>query len=230
MESILVTLQIDCSQTASTFWWTYWKTSNDSILDCRAMARSSKSSWWNSHLKIASGWSWYQNSNCMRQMSFQISSIEIWGTPYCLFKNVTVFTWFSWLQIILSALTATFVDRWFMRKTKGVCKSYAAILICCRTWWLALSCGWWWVIIFLKISQRRMWTLSRDNVITKSKHDIQNKNSCLQSYGIWAASILLTHSKMISKWTATILWQIYLFHLNKWSFLEEGRHIRNNLW
>jgi hypothetical protein len=56
------------------------------------------------------------------------------------------------------------------------------------------------------------------------------KNSCLRWHRIRAASILSTDSQMIRKWTAPILWQIYLFHLNKRSFLEEGHHIINDLW
>jgi hypothetical protein len=40
------------------------------------------------------------------------------------------------------------------------------------------------------ISLRRMWTLSRDDLVTKLTLDIQSKNSCLQSYGILAASML----------------------------------------
>jgi hypothetical protein len=74
-----------------------------------------------------------------------------------------------------------------------------------------------------------MWTLSKDDVITKPRLDIHSKNSCLQSCGIWAASILSTDSQMIPKWTAIILWQTYSFYLNKQSFFEEGRRIRNDL-
>jgi transposase len=47
-------------------------------------------------------------------------------------------------------LSSAFVDRRFTPKTKGACKSYVAILVCCRTWWLASSCDWWWVVIFLQ--------------------------------------------------------------------------------
>jgi hypothetical protein len=45
----------------------------------------------------------------------------------------------------------------------------------------------------------RMWTLSRDDVATKSRLHVQSKNSCLQSYEISAASMLSTDSQMISK-------------------------------
>jgi hypothetical protein len=83
---------------------------------------------------------------------------------------------------------------------------------------------------FFNTFSRRMWTLSRDDVMTKPKHDIQSKHSCLRSYGIRAASMLSTDSQMIAKWTAPILWQIYLFNSNSRSFLEEGRRIENDLW
>jgi hypothetical protein len=43
-------------------------------------------------------------------------------------------------------------------------------------------------------SPRRMWILSRDDVATKSRLDIQSKTACLQSYGIRAASMLSTDS------------------------------------
>jgi hypothetical protein len=48
-------------------------------------------------------------------------------------------------------------------------------------------------------SRRRMWTLSRDDVAIKSRLDIQSKNSCLQSYGIRAASMSLTDFQMTPK-------------------------------
>jgi hypothetical protein len=67
------------------------------------------------------------------------------------------------------------------------------------------------------------WSQSRD-LIFRVKH------SCLQSCEIRAASILLTDSQMMPKWTSTILWQTYSFHLNKRSFLGKGRCIRNYLW
>jgi hypothetical protein len=37
-------------------------------------------------------------------------------------------------------------------------------------------------------------------------------------------------SKWYPEWTVSILWGISSFHLNKRSFLEEGRCIRNDLW
>jgi hypothetical protein len=86
---------------------------------------------------------------------------------------------------------------------------------------------------FFNTSPCRMWTLSRDGVVTRPRLDIQSKNSCLQSYRIRAASMLSTDSQMIPKWIAHILWQIYLFHLfysNNRSFLEEGHRIKNNWW
>jgi hypothetical protein len=73
--------------------------------------------------------------------------------------------------------------------------------------------GWHYLVIgnescfFLDKSPRRIWDLSRDDVITKPRHDIQSKNSCSRSYGTRTASILLTSSQMMPKWIATILWQ-----------------------
>jgi hypothetical protein len=52
---------------------------------------------------------------------------------------------------------------------------------------------------FFNILSRRMWMLSSDNVITKSRHDIQTENSCLESYGIPATSMLSTDSQIIPK-------------------------------
>jgi hypothetical protein len=37
---------------------------------------------------------------------------------------------------------------------------------------------------FFNTSSRRMWTLSRDDVVTKQRLGFQSKNSCSQSYGI----------------------------------------------
>jgi hypothetical protein len=83
---------------------------------------------------------------------------------------------------------------------------------------------------FLNTSLRRMWTLSRDDMVTKLRLDIQSKNSCLRLCGTRAVSMLLTDSQMISKWTVTILWQICSFYLNRRSFLDEECRIRNDLW
>jgi hypothetical protein len=43
---------------------------------------------------------------------------------------------------------------------------------------------------FFDTSPRRIGTLSRDDVVTKSKHQIQSKNSWLRSYGIRLGSML----------------------------------------
>jgi hypothetical protein len=81
---------------------------------------------------------------------------------------------------------------------------------------------------FFNTSPRRMWILSKDDVVTKSRLDIQSKKSCFQSYGIRAASMLSTDSQMISKWTAPTLWQIYLLYSIKQSFLDKERCIKSD--
>jgi hypothetical protein len=58
---------------------------------------------------------------------------------------------------------------------------------------------------FFNTSPRRMWTLSRDDVVTKPRRDIQSKNSCLRSYGIRAASMLSKDFQTMPKRTAPIL-------------------------
>jgi hypothetical protein len=83
---------------------------------------------------------------------------------------------------------------------------------------------------FLNRSPCHMSTPLRDDMITNPRLDIQSKNSCLKAYGIPAAAMLLTDSQMILKWTETIFWQIYSFHLKSRSFLEEERHMRNDWW
>jgi hypothetical protein len=55
------------------------------------------------------------------------------------------------------------------------------------------------LLFFFDTLPRCMWTLLRDDVVTKPRLDIQSKKSCLQSYGIRAASMLSTDSHMISK-------------------------------
>jgi hypothetical protein len=50
---------------------------------------------------------------------------------------------------------------------------------------------------FFERTPCRMWTLSRDNVVTKPKHQIQGKNPCLQSYRIQLGSVLSIDSQMI---------------------------------
>jgi hypothetical protein len=52
---------------------------------------------------------------------------------------------------------------------------------------------------FFNISPRRMWTLSRADVATRARLEIQRKNPCLQSYGIRAASILSTYFQITPK-------------------------------
>jgi hypothetical protein len=53
--------------------------------------------------------------------------------------------------------------------------------------------------LFLDALPGYMWTLLRDDGVTKTRFNIKAKNSCLQSYGSRAASILLTDSQIISK-------------------------------
>jgi transposase InsO family protein len=67
------------------------------------------------------------------------------------------------------------VDRGFTPNTEGWCKHYVAAIACCPAWWLASSCDWWRVLVFFDTSPRRMWTLSRDDVTTRPRQQIQNK-------------------------------------------------------
>jgi hypothetical protein len=54
--------------------------------------------------------------------------------------------------------------------------------------------------LFFNISPRRMWTLSRDDVVTKSRLDIQSKKLMFRmiwnSSGFYAINRLLNHTKM----------------------------------
>jgi hypothetical protein len=68
-----------------------------------------------------------------------------------------------------------------------------------------------------------MWSQNRDMIF-------RAKSLCLRLYGIPAASMLSTDSQIISKWTASISRQIYLFRSNNRSFLEEGRCMKDDLW
>jgi hypothetical protein len=73
------------------------------------------------------------------------------------------------------------------------------------------------------LCREMIWSQNRDMIL-------RAKDSSLRSYGIQAASMLSTDPQIRLKWTATILWQIHLFHLNKRSFSNEVHHTRNNLW
>jgi hypothetical protein len=68
-----------------------------------------------------------------------------------------------------------------------------------------------------------MWPQNRDS-------KFRAKSLCSRLYGIRLGSMLSTDFQMISKWTARTLWQIYLLHSKKRSFLKEGRRIKNDLW
>jgi hypothetical protein len=169
------------------------------------MARSSRPPWRNSHQNTSSGWSWCQNAGYIGQIDFRISLFDSWDTTCCLFNSVTAFTWFYRLQIVPFALSVASVDIWFARETDGICADHAARLRYCWTKWLTSSRDWWWAMIFLNTLSRRIWTLSRDDMVTKPRLNIQSKNSCLRSCGTRAASMLSTNSQIISKRTATIL-------------------------
>jgi hypothetical protein len=52
---------------------------------------------------------------------------------------------------------------------------------------------------FFNSSPRRMWMLSRDDVVIKSRHDIQSKSLCLRVYEIPAAFMLSIDSQIIPK-------------------------------
>jgi hypothetical protein len=83
---------------------------------------------------------------------------------------------------------------------------------------------------FYNISSRRMWTLSRNDVITKPRHDIQRK-SFIHSIiwnpsGFSALDRLPNHSKMKSAYFLTNM----LIPIDKRSFLEEGHCMKDDLW
>jgi hypothetical protein len=178
------------------------------------------------HNEIRSGrplWMILMTKFCyFREISVWNSSIDVRETVCWSFGSVAAFTWISLVQIVPFALGSAPVDRWSTAKTKGVCKCYVAIIACCRTERLASSCDWWWFLVFFDRLPCRMWTLSRDNVVTKSRLDIQSKSLCLRLYGIPAASIWLTDSQMISKWTAPISWQICLSYRTNDLFSRKG--------
>jgi hypothetical protein len=150
-------LQTDCRQTSGTVWWICLSTSNDLILYCRGTAQSSRPAWWNSHWKTSAWWSWHENCGYIEQISvwILISSFDIdnWETACCSSNSVAVFA-FAWVIPFASnhsiCIGSVSVDRQFMQRAKGGCKSYVAILACCPTWWLASSCDWWSVMIFLE--------------------------------------------------------------------------------
>jgi hypothetical protein len=109
---------------------------------------------------------------------------------------------------------------------KRYCHSYMLVnVIIGIRLWPVMSYGFSWMHYHIAcgLCREMTWPQSR-NMIFRAKE------SYLQSCEIRAASMLLTYSQIISKWTATILWQIYVFHLKKRSFLDEGRRITNNLW
>jgi hypothetical protein len=93
------------------------------------------------------------------------------------------------------------------------------------TSWLVMSRDFSWKCrhVACGLCREITWSQSRDLIF-------RAKKLYLRSCGTRATSMLSTNSQMIPKWTANILWQTYWFHLNKRSFLEEGRRIRNNLW
>jgi hypothetical protein len=63
--------------------------------------------------------------------------------------------------------------------------------------------------LFFNISSRRMWTLSRDNVVTKSRLDIQSKEFMVtiiwNPSGFYVVDRLLNHAKMNSAYFVTNL-------------------------
>jgi hypothetical protein len=89
--------------------------------------------------------------------------------------------------------------------------------------WLVMSCG------FLGyITMSHMYSVERWRN-HKAETSYPEQNSCSWSYRIRTASMLSTSSQIIPKWTTFILWQRSKVFLNKRSFLEEGRRIRNDL-
>jgi hypothetical protein len=81
---------------------------------------------------------------------------------------------------------------------------------------------------FFDTLPRRMWTLLRNNVVTKPRLDIQGKKFMFiiiwNPSGFYVVDRLPNDTKMNSAYFVTI----YLFHSNKQSFLEEGRCIKND--
>jgi hypothetical protein len=165
---------------------------NSSTLDYRGTARSSRSLWWNSHRKISSGWYWYKILAILDKSPFESacsiaeilhvahSTILLHLYDYIGFRSFHLH-WVSHLlmhdlcekrieyaQAMLFVLHAAERDDW------------NHLVIGDESWFV------------LNISPRYMWTLSRDDVITKPRLDIQSENSCLRSCGIRGPSMLLT--------------------------------------
>jgi hypothetical protein len=120
---------------------------NSLILDWLNTSWSSGFLWWKSDRKISSWWSWCENSDYIRQISFQMGSIDSWDHLCWSGKSPTLFTWLHWLQIVPFALGAMCADIWIVRETNGICAAYASLLACCP------SC----MIPFLHDAQRDSW-------------------------------------------------------------------------
>jgi hypothetical protein len=142
--------------------------------------------------------------------------------------SLAAFARIYWIQIVPFALGAASVEQWFLQKRKEYAKNMLSFLHTAeRNGWHYLVTGdesW----FFFDTSPRRMWTLSRDDVATKSRQQIQSKSLYSRLYGIRLGYMLSIDFQMIPKWIATISWQIYLFPSYKWSFLEEGHGIKND--
>jgi hypothetical protein len=82
---------------------------------------------------------------------------------------------------------------------------------------------------FFNTSPCRMWTLSREDVITKPKHQIQSKKFMFtilwNPTGFHVVDKLPNDAKINSAYFVTI----YSLRSNKRSFLEEGSCIKNDL-
>jgi hypothetical protein len=89
--------------------------------------------------------------------------------------------------------------------------------------------------LFLNTSPRRMWTLSRDDVVTKSRIDIQSKKFMFiiiwNPSGFYIVDRFPNDTKMNSAYFMIniLIRLISLIPLEKRSFIEEGRRIKNGV-
>jgi hypothetical protein len=117
-----------------------------------------------------------KNFGYLQQISVWINAFNSWETICCSFDSVLVFSWIYLVQIVPFAFGSAFVDRWFTEKRKEYARAMLPFLHASkRNGWHHFVTGdesW----LLFSILSRRMWTLSRDDVVTKWGLDIQSKN------------------------------------------------------
>jgi hypothetical protein len=129
----------------------------------------------NSQRTTSSRRSWQQILSNFGEIAIWIILFDRWETSCYAIDSFAAFAWIHWMQIVPFELGAASIEPWFFQKWKKYTKKILPFLHAAErdSWHYRVTGDELW--FFFDISPRRMWTLSREDVATKPRQQIQSK-------------------------------------------------------